>query len=97
MEHSKDTEHVAGNSGFSKKAILTKMWSMSESLPVPQWVIDPSGMSEMRLCLSSQSSKAGAHGDVGSSGGDQQGECMLKSPPMMRGSSGRGSVKRCCR
>lgn len=62
---------------------------------MPRHVIDPSRTREMRLWVSSQSSRVGAHGDVGSSGGDQHGESMLKLLQSKRGLSGRGSERRC--
>ena len=97
MDFSNDTEHDAGKMGFPKNAILTKMWSIKEGLPVPCHVIAPSGTKERRSFTSSQSSRVCAHREVGMSGGDQKGEWVLKSLQSKRGPSGMGSEKRCRR
>ena len=97
MDRSKDTEHEAGKTGFSRNVMFTNMWSMSESLRIPWHVTDPLGTREMRFFASSQSSRVCTQDDVSMSGGDQHGECVLKSPHSRRGVSGRVKVRRCCR
>lgn len=95
IDRSKEIEHAAGKDGFPRNGMLTKMWSRVESRPVVlRRVIDPSGTRDMRLLSSSQVSRVGAQGDVGRSGGDHSGECVLKSPHRRRGPSGMGRERR---
>ena len=59
-----------------------------------QRVSEPSEMSDSRSSHSIHASSWGAQGEVVRSGGDQHGEWVLKSLPMMRGPAWRGRLVR---
>ena len=63
---------------------------MREGLPLAALCVRlPSGTSDRRFSWSSHVSRCNTQGEVGRSGGDQHGECVLKSPPSIRGPGGR--------